>query len=145
MRQASGALVSVLLLLAICQNRVLGQEESNALSLSPTESYKVALGPFTATRNQPDDLTDADKIALGIGMARAAHDCLALSSNTTSFSENATELFAQLCIFGQQFEPARTDLLNYFALPQPPQREQALCSWSAHFSVSAHRTLQNHR
>jgi len=128
MRQASGALVSVLLLLAICQNRVLGQEKSNPLSLSPTESYKVALAPFTATRNQPDDLTDADKLALGIGMARAAHDCLALSSNTTSFSENATELFAlaQLCIFGQQFEPARADLVNYLALPQPPQREQAL-------------------
>lgn len=125
-RQASGALVSVILLLAICQNRVLGQEKSNPLS--PTESYKVALAPFTATRSQSDDLTDADKVALGIGMARAAHDCLALSSNTTSFSENATELFAlaQLCIFGQQFEPARANVLNYLALPQPPQREHAL-------------------
>ncbi len=118
----------VILLLAICQNRVLGQEKPNLLPLSPTESYKSALAPFKATRNQPDDLTDADKVALGIGMARAAHDCLALSSNTTSFSENATELFAlaQLCIFGQQFEPARADVVNYLALPQPPQREQAL-------------------
>jgi hypothetical protein len=110
----------------INENRVLGQQKSNPLS--PTESYKVALAPFTATRNQPDDLTDADKVALGIGMARAADDCLALSSNTASFSENASELFAlgQLCIFGQQFEPARAALLNYLALPEPPQREQAL-------------------
>ena len=36
------------------------------------------------------------------------------------------KVLAQLCIFGQQFEPACTDLVNYLALPQPPQREQAL-------------------
>jgi hypothetical protein len=126
MRQARRAALFVLFLLAIYGNRVLGQEESNPLS--PTESYKASLAPFTATRNQPDDLTDADKVALGIGIARASHDCLALSRNTSSFSENAAEVFAlgQLCIFGQQFEAARADMVNYLALPEPPQREQAL-------------------
>jgi hypothetical protein len=86
------------------------------------------MAPFAATRSQPDDLTDADKVALGIGIARAAHDCTALSNNTARLSEDATELFAlgQLCIFGQQFEPARVALVHYLAVPQPLQREQAL-------------------
>jgi hypothetical protein len=96
--------------------------------LSPTEAYKAALAPFTATRSQAGDLTDADKYALGIAMAQASRDCLALSSDVSAFAGNAKELFAlgQLCIFGQQFEPARAALVDYLALPQPPQREQAL-------------------
>lgn len=32
----------------------------------------------------------------------------------------------QLCIFGQQFGPARAALVDYLALPQPPKRQQAL-------------------
>jgi hypothetical protein len=103
-----------------------GQEGAN--NLSPTESYKAALAPFTETRSQANDLTDADKLALGIGIAQASRDCLALSSNLSALAGNAKELFAlgQLCIFGQQFEPARAALVSYLALPQPPQREQAL-------------------
>lgn len=97
-------------------------------TLSATEAYKAALAPFAATRNQADDLTDADKMALGIGIADAARDCLALSQDTSTSAGDAKELFAlgQLCIFGRQFEPARAALVNYLALPQPPQREQAL-------------------
>jgi hypothetical protein len=81
-----------------------------------------------ATRSQADDLTDADKYALSIGIAQASRDCLALSSDISVFAGNAKELFAmgQLCIFGQQFEPARAALVGYLALPQPPQKEQAL-------------------
>jgi hypothetical protein len=105
---------------------LLGQGSSKPLS--PTESYKVALAPFTETRSQANDLTDADKFALGIGIAQASRDCLALSSNVSSFVSDAKELFAlgQLCIFGQQFEPARAAFVNYLSVPQPPQREQAL-------------------
>jgi hypothetical protein len=105
---------------------LLGQGSSKPLS--PTESYKAALAPFTETRSQANDLTDADKFALGIGIAQASRDCLALSSNVSSFVSDAKELFAlgQLCIFGQQFEPARAAFVNYLSVPQPPQREQAL-------------------
>jgi hypothetical protein len=105
---------------------LLGQESSKPLS--PTESYKAALEPYTETRSQANDLTDADKYALGIGIAQASRDCLALSSDLSSFASDAKELFAlgQLCIFGQLFEPARAVLVDYLALPQPPQREQAL-------------------
>jgi hypothetical protein len=124
--QVRKLLVLVLLLIAVHGNRVLGQEKSN--TLSPVESYKAATAPFMATRSQPDDLTDADNIALSIGATQAAHDCLALSGDTSRFVDNAKELFAlaQLCIFGQQFEPARAAVVSYLALPQPPQREQAL-------------------
>ena len=102
--------------------------ESPASAMSPTESYKVAMAPFQATRSQPDDLTDADQIALGIGMTKAGQDCLRLTGDSSSFSQNAEQLFAlgQLCMFGQQFEAARADLVNYLALPDPPRREEAL-------------------
>jgi hypothetical protein len=107
-------------------HRLFSQQSSKPLS--PTESYKAALEPFTETRNQANDLTDADKIALGIGIAQASRDCLVLSSDVSSFAGDASERFAlgQLCIFGQQFEPARAALVDYLALPQPLQREQAL-------------------
>jgi len=118
--------VFVSIVLVICVPRLFGQV--NSRPLSPTESYKAALAPYTETRSQPNDLTDADKFALGIGIAQASRDCLALSSDVSSFSSDAKELFAlgQLCIFGQQFEPARAAFVEYLALPQPPQREQAL-------------------
>lgn len=107
-------------------HHILGQESSRPLS--PTEAYKAALTPFAATRSQANDLTDADKFALGIGIAQASRDCIALSPDISAFASNAKELLAlgQLCIFGQQFESARATLVNYLALPQPPQREQAL-------------------
>ncbi len=65
---------------------------------------------------------------MSIGIAQASRDCLALSSDVSPFASDATELLAlgQLCIFGQQFDPARAALVDYLALPQPPQREQAL-------------------
>jgi hypothetical protein len=117
-------LVSFLLVIGV--HRFLGQESPKPLS--PTESYKAAVVPFMETRSQANDLTDADRFALGIGIAQASRDCLGLSSNVSAIAGNAKELFAlaQLCIFGQQFEPARASLVDYLALPQPPQREQAL-------------------
>jgi hypothetical protein len=112
--------------LLIGVHRLSGQQSPT--QLSPTEAYKAALAPYTETRNQANDLTDADKFALGIGIAQASRDCLALSSNLSAFAADAKELFSlgQLCIFGQQFEPARAALVDYLALPQPPKREQAL-------------------
>jgi hypothetical protein len=116
--------VSILLVMGI--HRLLGQEGSRPLS--PTESYKAAIEPYTETRSQTNDLTDADRFALGIGIAQASRDCLALSPDASAYAGDPKELFAlgQLCIFGQQFEPARAALVDYLALQQPPQREQAL-------------------
>jgi hypothetical protein len=96
--------------------------------LSPSEAYKAAFAPFNAAKAQPDDLTDADKLALGIGVAKAAHDCLSLSADPSKFAADAKELLAlgELCIFGQQYEAARATLVNYLALPQPPERKLAL-------------------
>ncbi len=102
--------------------------QDNPQSLSPSESYKSALAPFTQTRSQANDLTDADRLALRIGIAKSSRDCLALSSPASSTAGDAKEVFAlgQLCLFGQQYEPARAAFVNYLALPKPPQRELAL-------------------
>jgi hypothetical protein len=117
---------AVSLLLALTGVRILGQV--NPASMPPAEAYKAAMAPFNAAKAQPDDLTDADKFALGIGMAAAARDCQGLSADIHSIAVDAKELLAlsELCIFGQQYEPARATLVTYLALPQPPERKLAL-------------------
>jgi hypothetical protein len=118
--------VFVHILLAVICGRGLAQE--NGKPLSPSEAYKAALAPFQAARAQPDDLTDADRFALQIGIARASRDCRALSSNVSSLDADEKELVAlgELCLFGQEYAPARAALTKYFALPQPPERKRAM-------------------
>jgi hypothetical protein len=118
--------VLVHVLLALICGRGLAQE--NAKPLLPSEAYKAALAPFQASRSQPDDLTDADRFALQIGIASASRDCRALSSNASSLDADEKELIAlgELCIFGQEYGPARAALTKYLALPQPPERKQAM-------------------
>ncbi|RRA49791.1 hypothetical protein D1Y84_17495 [Acidipila sp. EB88] len=86
------------------------------------------MAPYNAARAQPNDLTDADTLALGVGVAHAAHDCVATTVDPQAFAGNPVELLAlgRLCILGQQFEPARATLVRYLALPEPPEREVAL-------------------
>ena len=114
------------LLLALICSRSLAQESGKPLS--PSEAYKAAFAPFQASRTQPDDLTDADRFALQIGIARASHDCRALSSDTSSLDADQKELLAlgNLCLFGQDYGPARAALTKYLALPQPPERKRAM-------------------
>jgi hypothetical protein len=114
------------LLLALICGRSLAQE--NGKPLSPSEAYKAALAPLQASRTQPDDLTDADRFALQIGIARASHDCRALSSSASSPDADEKELIAlgDLCLFGQEYGPARAALTKYLALPQPPERKRAM-------------------
>src|SRR6202034_2075751 len=123
-RNCRPVLVQFLLLL-IC-GRGLAQE--NAKPLSPSEAYKAALAPFQASRTQPDDLTDADRFALEIGIASASRDCRALSSDTSSLDADQKELLAlgDLCLFGQEYGPARAALTKYLSLPHPPERKRAM-------------------
>jgi hypothetical protein len=105
-----------------------GWAQKASTKLSPSEAYKAAMAPLNAARAQPGDLTDADKFALGIGMANALRSCLALSADSSAFATDPKELLAlsELCIFGQQYEPARVTLEKYLALPQPLERKLAL-------------------
>jgi hypothetical protein len=58
----------------------------------------------------------------------AGPDCMRLSADNHSFAGDAKELpaLSELCIFGQQFEPARASLVAYLALPEPPERKLAM-------------------
>jgi hypothetical protein len=107
---------------------VRAQAQANPIALSPSEAYKAALAPFVAAKAQPDDLTDADKFALGIGKTHASRDCLAISVDKSAFATDQKELIAlsELCIFGEQYEPARATLVRYLALPEPAERKLAL-------------------
>jgi hypothetical protein len=86
------------------------------------------MDPFNQARSQNNDLTEADTLALSLGMARASSDCKALAANPQSFAEDPNQKLAlgRLCLFGQQFEQARASLVEYLALPSPPEREAAL-------------------
>lgn len=115
------------------------QTQRSPDSLSPSEAYKAALSPLKAARAQQNDLTDADKFALGIGIARASRDCLSLSANLSAFATDPKELLAlgDLCLFGQQYEPARASLTKYLSFPQPEERELALLSLArAHLGLN---------
>ncbi len=96
--------------------------------MPPSEELKAATAPFEAARAQPDDLTDADRLALRVGVSRSAQACLALQPSLASLSSQSDELlaFSRLCIFGQQFEPARQGAVQYLTLPATPKREMAL-------------------
>lgn len=107
-------------------SHALGQADEP--SMPPSEAYKDAMAPFNEARMQADDLTDADRFALGIGINRAARHCLSLSTDLHAFDATTKELLAlgELCILGQQFAPAQSALVTYLALPQPPERKLAL-------------------
>jgi hypothetical protein len=86
------------------------------------------MDPYNQARAQADDLTDADVLALRLGMARASGDCVALKAAPEGFVHDAAELLAlgRLCLFGRQFEAARTTMLEYLAVAPTTQRELAL-------------------
>ena len=93
------------------------------------------MDPFNQARAQNNDLTDADRLALSLGMTRASKDCLSLAATPQSFANNPDQHLSlgRLCLFGQQFEAARAALVDYLALPSPPQRENALILLSRAF------------
>ncbi|HEX4310858.1 MAG TPA: hypothetical protein VHZ25_12575 [Acidobacteriaceae bacterium] len=89
--------------------------------MSPTDAYLYAMEPFNNARSAPDDLTDADKWALGIGIARANQQCEVRSTQT--FDGEDLLAMGKLCIFGRDYQPARQHLIKYIALPQPKAPE----------------------
>jgi hypothetical protein len=88
-----------------------------APAMSPTDAYLYAMQPFNNARSAPDDLTEADKWALGIAIARAKEQCELHSKKKFEAEDLLAE--GKLCIFGQDYEPARHRLINYLALPEP--------------------------
>ena len=103
-------------------------QQPTPMQMPPSEELKAATAPFEAARAQPDDLTEADNLALGVGVSRAGHACLALTPSLPSFVSQPDEILAlaRLCIFGQQFEPARQAAVQYLKRPATPKRETAM-------------------
>ncbi len=85
--------------------------------LSPSEELAASMLPFEQVRQQPDDLTDADRHALAVGREHAKQSCKALSAvdDQDPLKSDLLEL-GHLCLFGQQFELARKNLLKYMSL-----------------------------
>ena len=90
-------------------------------AMTPADAYTYAMQPFANARSAPDDLTDADKWALGIGVSRAKQQCDLLARQKLQGEDLLA--FGKLCIFGQNFDPARSSLIAYLALPQPKSPE----------------------
>ena len=90
-------------------------------TMTPADAYDYAMQPFTNARNSPNDLTEADQWALGVGVARARQSCEGLMKEKL----HGEDLLAlgKLCIFGQDFDPARRTLIDYLVLPQPKSLE----------------------
>jgi hypothetical protein len=96
--------------------------------MTPSDALRAAMAPFNEARSQPDDLTEGDLIALRIGTAHAAHDCLSFTAAPTGTEQPPDQLLglARLCLFGQQYEPARATVVKYLARSTLPERESGL-------------------
>lgn len=92
-------------------------------AMSPADAYLYAMQPFDNARNGVDDLTDADQWALGIGIARAKQQCDLLAKQNIR-GESLLSL-GKLCIFGQDFMPARDALVDYLEMPKTQSAETA--------------------
>ncbi len=118
----------ILFFLSVLMVAAPAQPQEDTKSLSPSEAYKAALSPLNAARAQQNDLTEADKFALGVGIGIASRDCLTLSADVSALANNAKELLSlgELCLFGQQFEPARASITKYLVHPDALDKRQAL-------------------
>lgn len=92
-----------------------------APTMSPGEAYLYAMQPFNQARSAPNDLSEADEWALGIGVSRAKQQCEALGK--VKLAGEDLLAFGKLCILGQDFDPARQSLIDYLALPQAKSPE----------------------
>jgi hypothetical protein len=89
--------------------------------MSPKDAWLYSMQPLNNARTAPDDLTDADKWALGIGIARAKEQCELRKKD--KFTGEDLLALGKLCIFGQDFGPAREYLISYITLQQPKSPE----------------------
>jgi len=104
--------------------RVAPNPEKSGFSF-PLRGLQGSTVPAQSRKSSTERSNDADKFALGIGIARSSRDCLSLSANLSAFATDPKELLAlgDLCLFGQQYEPARASLTKYLSFPQPEERQ----------------------
>ncbi len=91
--------------------------------LSPSEAYRYAMQPFVDARSAPNDLTDADQWALGLGASRAHEQCEALVP--TKLEGEDLLAMGKLCTFGQDLGPAEDALTAYLGLPKMADEKSA--------------------
>jgi hypothetical protein len=91
--------------------------------LAPGEAYRYAMQPFLDARSAPNDLTDADQWALGLGAARAHEQCEALAP--TKLEGEDLLAMGRLCVFGQDLGPAENALTAYLQLPKVADEKSA--------------------
>ncbi len=94
--------------------------------LTPSEELKSAMIPFDQARRQPDDLTEADVLALRVGRNQAAPACVRIHADGTANIAPAELLaLSRLCLFGHQFLQARNAATQYLQLELEPDRRTA--------------------
>jgi hypothetical protein len=83
--------------------------------MSPAEAFLYAMTPFNNARSAPNDLTDADQWALSIGITRAQEQCDQLAKQKLQGEDLLA--YGKLCILGQDYDHARSSLIDYLAIP----------------------------
>ena len=90
--------------------------------MPPTEAFRYAMAPYNDARQQPDDLTDADRWALSISITRAATECAKYIPFDLPKEETELLAMGRLCLLGRQYEQAREALIEYLKNPTAPER-----------------------
>ncbi|HEX3941632.1 MAG TPA: hypothetical protein VHX11_09140 [Acidobacteriaceae bacterium] len=99
----------------------------SAPSMLPSEALDFATNPFATVRSQPDDLTQADLVAVKLGIARADHSCVDLEPTLADLLKTPAELLAlaRLCNFGRDYGIARQAAEIYLGTQVQDGRESA--------------------
>jgi len=118
---------SALFIALFCGIDVLLSQQPPTSQMLPSEVLTYSTAPFVATRAQPDDLTQADLFAFGIGVARASQGCHDLEPTLDKLADTPNELLAmaRLCNVGRQYDIARRAAERYLQIPKLAERETA--------------------
>ena len=96
--------------------------------MPPSAAYLYALQPVDVVRRSPDNMSDAERYAWEVAIARAAKLCAAAKSS----DYRGEELYslAQLCALGKQYPQAVGAIQKYLAGESPKNTELARGLWA---------------
>lgn len=84
--------------------------------------------PVEVIRRSPDNMSDAERYAWIVAMARAAKSCAAVKP--ADFSGEELYSLAQLCALGKEYPSAIAAIRAYLAAPDPKSPELARGLWA---------------
>jgi len=99
------------------------------IATTPSAAYQFAMQPAEVVRRSSDNMSDAERYAWTVAVARAAEGCE--KSNAADFKGEELYSLAQLCALGEKYPEAIAAIKSYLAGAETPQKpELARALWA---------------